>query len=128
MPAIQITEDVPITAQVHELGEAMRQVKELGGLIASIELENVQKGKSKLFMHVLDAGNYALSPIHCNVKGYTLAVPSPEDSGFRLAEERDEQEDCVKIIRRELFLNTKVKLYFNTPEHIMHLMERGYIK
>ena len=57
---LQITGDVPVVGIVREVGESWRQFREIEGVIASIELENVQSGNSKLFMHVADDGKYAL--------------------------------------------------------------------
>ncbi|HLC60700.1 MAG TPA: hypothetical protein VJJ52_04685 [Candidatus Nanoarchaeia archaeon] len=119
---LQITGDVPVVGIVREVGESWRQFREIEGVIASIELENVQSGNSKLFMHVADDGKYALVPIECKVIGYVPVVPSERDT-FRLTEEKEGHPGFVTLTRKDLFTKTEVKLYFETPEYM-----RGKIK
>ena len=114
---IQITGDVPVVGIIREVGESWRQLREIEGVIARIELENVQNGKSKLYMHVADEGNYALVPIECSVVGYAAVVPSQQDN-FRLTEEKEGHPEFVTFTRRDFLVKTEVKLYFETPEYM----------
>ena len=118
MDTIKVTEGVPFVTRVVEVGQSVREFKEITELIEGIELTDVVPDKAKLFIQGGE-GDYTIYPIGCRIIGYTKRQPTPRQ-GFSIPvkDTTTEFDNGVRIKRTDVFVSAQVTLYYQAPEEI----------
>ena len=115
MDTIKVTEGVPFVTRVVEVGQSVREFKEITELIEGIELTDVVPDKAKLFIQGGE-GEYTIYPIGCRIAGYKARQQTPSPIPAR--DTATEFDKGVRIKRQDVFVSTQVTLYFKAPEEI----------
>lgn len=118
MNTIKVTENVPFVTRMIEVGQSYRDFQEISGMIESLNLTDIVKGKVKLLMHGSE-GDYTIYPISCRIAGYTKRQPvQREGIPIPIQDTITEFENGIRIRRQDILLSTQVTLYYQAPEEI----------
>lgn len=118
MNTIRVTGSVPFVTRVIEVGQSMREFKEITELIEGIDLTDIVQGKAKLFIRG-EEGNYTIYPIGCRITGYTKRQPIPSQGvPIPVKDTTTEFDNGVCIKKADVFVSAQVTLYYQAPEEI----------